>query len=118
MIRAWYPDLEFLEAQMAGRIPAYPIPPGWDRKTAELVFQVPPNYPGQEPYGIWIRPALVLPGGAAPTHSSGPVATAFGNDWQQFSFAPEGWTPGATPQAGSNMLGFIRSFTDRLKEIN
>ena len=119
MVRAWYPDLELREGPpMTGRLPAYPVPSGWGVERVELVFQVPSEFPGQEPYGIWIRPALVLPNGSAPSNTSPPVATAFGEGWQQFSFAPERWAPGATPQAGSNLLTFIRSFGDRLREVN
>jgi hypothetical protein len=100
-------------------IPGYPISADWQASAeTELAFQFPAELPAQEPYGFWLRPALVLPGGAAPSNSSGPVETGFGAGWQQFSWAFDGWAPGPTPIAGSNMLDFVRSFGRRLGEVN
>jgi hypothetical protein len=118
LIRSEYPDLEFREEDLWGRIPAYPMPPGWDREHADIAFRVPTDLFGQEPYGFWVTPPLQLPGGSAPSNTSGPVATGFGEGWQQFSWAPDGWKPGPEPRAGTNMLDFVRSFARRLAEVN
>ncbi|MGH2936553.1 MAG: hypothetical protein ACRDPE_00340 [Solirubrobacterales bacterium] len=117
LIRAAYPGVEV--SGLWGRIPGYPIPEDWHAAgDSELAFQFPAELPGQEPYGFWLRPALVLPGGGVPSNSSGPVDTPFGNGWQQFSWAFDGWAPGPRPTAGTNMLDFVRSFGRRLKEVN
>lgn len=118
LIRTRYPELEFRESDFWARIPAYPVAPSWGRESAEVAFQVPRDLFGQHPYGFWVRPPLVLPGGGQPSNTSGPVATGFGEGWQQFSWAPDGWSPGPAPQSGSNLLDFVHSFGRRLEDIN
>jgi hypothetical protein len=117
LIRCWYPILEFREEDFWARIPDYPLLDGWSRESAEIAFQVPRDVFGQQPYGFWVRPPLLLPGGGWPSNTSGPVATGFGDGWQQFSWAPDVWQPGPEPRAGSNLLDFVRSFGRRLGEI-
>jgi hypothetical protein len=118
LIREEYPGVEEVDGLWA-RIPDYPIPADWEAQSpTELAFQFPAELPAQEPYGFWLRPALVLPGGGTPSNSSAPVETPLGADWQQFSWAFDGWAPGPEPRAGSNMLDFVRSFARRLREIN
>jgi len=118
LIRSQYPRLEFREEDFWARIPDYPVPPGWTVTEAEVAFQVPRDFFGQEPYGFWVHPVLALPDGGAPTNTSGPVQTGFGEGFQQFSWAPEEWRPGPEPLAGTNLLDWVRSFGRRLKELN
>ena len=117
LIRSAYPDVEFRSQELWARIPAYRLPEGWGPEHAEIAFRVPRDVFGEEPYGFWVRPPLQLPGGGVPTNSSGPVATVFGEGWQQFSWAPDGWRPAAELRCGTNMLDWVRSFARRLKEI-
>ena len=118
LVRCRFPDTEFRPDDFWARIPAYPVPEGWGRSTAEVAFQVPRDVIGQQPYGFWVRPPLELPGGGQPSNASGPVATAFGEGWQQFSWAPDVWQPGPDPRSGSNLLDFVRSFAHRLAEVS
>lgn len=119
LIRSEYPSLEFREEDFWARIVDYPLPVAWGREASEVAFQVPRDPFGQEPYGFWVNPFLALPGGGPPSNSSPEaVATGFGAGWQQFSWSPEGWQPGPTASAGSNLLDFVRSFARRLAEIN
>lgn len=118
LVRCRFPDLDFRHDDLWARIPAYPVPEAWGREAVELVFQAPRDIFGQQPYGFWVRPPLELPGGGPPTNTSGPVATPFGDGWQQFSWAPDAWQPGAEPRSGSNLLDFVRSFAQRLAEVN
>jgi hypothetical protein len=117
LVRSVYPSLEFREADFWARIPNYPVPAAWGRSETEVAFQVPRDIFGQQPYGFWVRPPLEVPGNGPPTNSSGPVATGFGEGWQQFSWAPEEWRPGPEPRSGSNLLDFVRSFGRRLAEV-
>lgn len=117
LIRSQYPDLEFREVDFWARIPDYPVPAGWGREHTEVAFQVPRDLFGQQPYGFWVHPPLEVPGGGVPSSTSGPVATGFGEGWQQFSWAPDGWQPGPEPRSGSSLLDFVRSFGRRLVEI-
>jgi hypothetical protein len=117
LVRSRFRNIEFRDQDHWARITDYPLPPGWGPASAEVAFQIPPDIFAQQPYGFWVRPALSVPGGAVPANSSGPVATGFGEGFQQFSWAPEGWAPGPEPRAGSNMLNFVSSFSLRLAEI-
>lgn len=116
LVRAEFPSLEV--SGPWARIPDYPIPAAWGTSGNALAFQVPAELPAQEPYGFWLQPALVLPGGGAPTNSTAGVETGFGPGWQQFSWTFDGWKPGAEPRSGTNMLDFVRSFSIRLEELN
>jgi hypothetical protein len=117
LVRSRYPSVEFREQDFWARIPDYPLPEGWGPESAEIAFQVPPDIFAQQPYGFWVRPALSVPGAGVPSDSSGPVATGFGEGFQQFSWAPEGWRPGPEPRAGSNLLDFVSSFVQRLSQV-
>lgn len=119
LVRCHYRTLEFREQDFWGLIPDYPLPEDWRRgDSTEVAFQVPRDLFGQQPYGFWVRPPLTTPSGGPPTNTSGPVATGFGDGFQQFSWAPEVWQPGAHPHNGSNLLDFVRSFAQRLREVN
>jgi hypothetical protein len=116
-VRTRFPTLEFREQDFWARIPDYPVPPDWGRETTEVAFQVPRDLFGTQPYAFWVRPPLTTPSGAAPGNTSGPVSTGFGEGFQQFSWAPQVWQPGAQPRDGSNLLDFVRSFAQRLGEL-
>lgn len=118
LVRLRFPDLEFREEDFWARLPSYPVPEEWGRGSTEVAFQVPRDIFAQQPYGFWVRPPLEVPGGGIPTNTSGPVATGFGEGWQQFSWAPEVWQPGPEPRLGSNLLDFVRSFRLRLCEVS
>ncbi len=117
LVRTAFPDLEFLADGLWARVPAYPMPEGWGLEHAEIAFQFRRDSIAEEPYGFWVRPPLTLPGGGTPTNTSGPVATGFGDNFQQFSWAPEGWAPAVDLRCGTNMLNWVRSFRKRLAEI-
>jgi len=118
LIRSFFPDLEYREQEHWVRIPAYPVPEAWGVTASEVAFKMPPGLPNEPPYGFWVHPPLALPGGGVPTNTSGPIATGFGDGWQQYSWAPEVWNPAEEVRQGTNMLDFARSIGDRLKEVN
>lgn len=45
----------------------YPIPPGYNRSTADLLIRIPLSYPDAGPDMFWTSPALTLADGATPT---------------------------------------------------
>ncbi len=117
LLRTVYPDLEWYPQSLWVRIPSYRLPDGvWNASEIELAFQMPQNLPGQQPYGFWVRPGLVLANGGTPNNYTYPVATALGEGWGQFSWSLISWQPQAEITAGSNMLNFVRSIADRLRE--
>lgn len=118
LIRSFFPDLEYLEwnGQHWIRIPKYPVPAGWSQTEVELACHIPAEA-GQPPYGFWVRPPLALESGAEITNCT-VAATAWGSDWMQFSWSPVEWKPKADVRLGDNMLNFVRSFADRLRELS
>ena len=117
LLIAAYPHLDWRPDELWARIPHYPVPSAiWLAESVELAFQIPAQLPGQAPYGFWVRPGLALRSGAPINNYSHPVVTPFGTGWGQFSWAPDLWEPGPTPKEGTNMLDFVRSFAERLRE--
>ena len=117
LLRTVYPDLEWYPDTFWVRFPSYALPNGvWKQSEIELAFQMPQNLPGQQPYGFWVRPSLELADGRAPNNYTFPASIPLGADWGQFSWSPMVWQPQAEITVGSNMLNFVRSIADRLRE--
>jgi hypothetical protein len=118
LLRTAYPDLEDrgVDGTLWVRIPAYPVPEGWSAGSVEIAFQIPIQV-GQAPYAFYVRPALRLANGDAPTNYTPTATTPWGNDFAQFSWSPvEQWISRANVREGANMLNFARSFAERLKD--
>jgi hypothetical protein len=116
LLRTVYPDLEWCPDTFWVRIPAFLVPTGpWVESIVEVAFRIPPTV-GEQPYGFWVRPGLTAADGRPVTNYDYPVSTCFGDLWGQFSWAPETWAPHVVITRGSNMLNFVRSFADRLRE--
>jgi hypothetical protein len=114
LLRSAYPALEYVAAAHWIRLPNYSIPPGWDRNASDVAFQVPEQIPGQAPHGFYV-PGLALADGRQPDNYAGPVETPWGN-WMKFSWQLNPWFGADDIIAGSNMLNFARSISNRLKE--
>jgi hypothetical protein len=105
LLLSLYPDLEWRPDTFWVRIPAYPVPSGpWEPTV------------GEQPYAFFVRPGLTAVDGRHITNYTYPTPTCFGDGWGQFSWAPEVWAPHVEITRGSNMLNFVRSFADRLRE--
>ena len=117
LLRTAYPDLEYLKEEDASwvRIPSYAVPEGWSHAVVELAVQI-PSLLGQAPYAFRVRPGMQLAGGGPLNNYTYPVATPWGDDWGQFSWSPVEWVPKADIRAGANILNFVRSCADRLRE--
>jgi hypothetical protein len=118
LLRGWWPGIEFVEAGLWLRLPEYQIPSVvWTPRVVEVALQIPPQLPGQEPYGFYARPGVTA-GGAAITNYTHPThEPPFGDQpWGKFSWAPEAWRPSARVEQGSNMVEFTRSIADRFHE--
>lgn len=117
MLRGCYPELDFVEAGLWARIPRYSVSgEHWNIQEVDVSFQFPESLPGQAPYGFYVRPDMLLSSGERPGNYQYPATTPWGQDWGKFSWQPEVWIPGDTPPTGSNMLGFVRSFSERFRE--
>jgi len=118
LIRAFYPDAEYREDARWVRLPVYRLPPGvWEQEMVEVALQIPPGYPGEAPYGIYVRPGLRLKGsGQRPQNYEEPITIPFGTDWGKFSWQQDGWKPAADMRSASNLMNVIRTFADRFRQ--
>lgn len=117
LLRTVYPDLEYRGDgdEHWVRLPSYSVPEGWSHPEVEVAFQIPPSV-GQAPYAFRVRPGLQLDTGAQINNYTYPVTTPWGEDWGQFSWSPSTWVPTEDIRTGANMLHFVRSFAERLRE--
>ena len=121
LLRKFYPNLEFVEQGLWMQIPDFPLPTvkAWNRKTTNVAFPIPAGYPGAPPYGIYVRSGLTY-NGAPPGNYQDRASQQppFPGEWGVFSWSPADgqWRPSADLLSGSNLLNFVRSFTDRFKE--
>lgn len=119
LLRSLFPDLLYQEwnGQHWVRIPEFALPEGWAQETADIAFHIPAEV-GQPPYGFWVHPAITLASGGAVNNCTLAAATPWGSDWMQFSWSPVSWQPKADIRAGDNMLNFLFSVVDRLRELS
>ncbi|MFI5089184.1 MAG: E2/UBC family protein [Terriglobales bacterium] len=63
----------------------YPVPPGYNRSTTDLLVRIPLSYPDAGPDMFWTSPVLTLANGAAP-QGSDLLETYMGQQWRRFSW--------------------------------
>lgn len=116
LLRSVYPDLEWRSDAFWVRIPEYAVPSDlWVPSVVEVACRIPPTA-GEQPYAFYVHPGLSAADSRAITNYTFPASTCFGEDWGQFSWAPDAWAPHVEITRGSNMLNFVRSFADRFRE--
>ncbi len=120
LIRQYFSNAEYQEGGWI-RLPNFKIPKDiWIKDFEDVCFQIPNGYPGQPPYGFNIKGGLKLKGNNQnPSNYAETIETSFGGMWGKFSWHVDGvWHPTDDVRSGSNLISFIRSFNDRLKEAN
>ena len=121
LIKKYFPDVEYREGGWF-RLPNFKFPTGiWMKDIEDVCFQAPSGYPGQPPYGFYVKEGLKLKeSNQNPSKNYTETnETPFGGMWGKFSWQVDGtWQPTADVQGGSNLISFIRSFNDRLIEGN
>jgi hypothetical protein len=116
--RRWR-GLEYVEDGHWVRLPPGPVPAGWSHATAEICFRIPAEA-ATPPYGFYVNPALLITTGdttQTPTNYTASASTPFDGEWAMFSWSPLGWNPQAEVTRGDNMVHFVRSFQDRLEQL-
>jgi hypothetical protein len=87
----------------------FPIPPGYNRSTADLLVRMPMAYPDAGPDMFWTIPELTLRNGAAP-QAGEQLEMHVGRQWRRFSWHMA-WKPNAVNLRG--FMDFIRSRLER-----
>lgn len=119
LLRKHFPNLEYKEDGLWVRIPSYPLPEGWNQKSTDVAFQIPPAYPGAPPYGIYTPAGLKFKESPPDNYTEpAPSQPPFGGSWAVFSWTPEDgqWRATADLLTGSNLVNWVRGFADRFRE--
>lgn len=119
LLVARVPGHEILEEGLWVRIPPIELTEGWLYESIPIAFQFPPSgYPQSPFYGFYVPTGLRF-NGEAPTNFTDPAPAQPpfpGVSWAFFSGNPEPWNPSADLLAGSNVLTWICSIQQRLRE--
>lgn len=117
LLKTRYPAVKYLEDGWF-IVPDHPLPAGWNRSTTDVAIWAKPEYPGAQPYGIYV-PIGIRFGQAVPqnyTEPTNPVPPD-GQQWGIFSWTMEiGWYPTADVVSGSNLLKWSRGIEKRFAE--
>lgn len=121
LLRERYPQLEYRAEGRWVRVPSYPLPPGWNRETTDVAFEIPVAYPGTAPYGLYVPAGLTF-NNQRPDNYNEPASTQppFGGNWGVFSWSTPDRTWRATaepdPVRGYSLRSWVDGFADRFKE--
>lgn len=123
LLREVYGDVEHVEegGEDWFKIPPCPVPEGWlvggaPCAAIPVVFLIKADYPGATPYGF-MTPAGMSFKGRVPERTGGPPKKVpFAGEWMHFSWQCEDWQASNDPKKGSNLLTWVRSFFERLRQ--
>ena len=74
----------------------FALPPGWNRKSTDLLVLIPPGYPETPPDNFHVLAGLRVESGADPgNYSEG--QELLGESWGQFSYHADEWSPTPGP---------------------
>jgi hypothetical protein len=116
LLRTKWPDLTY-HADGSGHwvlLPGWPMTDGWSVPTVDIACQI-PSTPEQPPYAFYVNSQALTFEGSQPSNWTQSAAVPFTGSWSVFSWAPETWRATGVG-VSSNMLTFVRSFSDRLAE--
>jgi hypothetical protein len=87
------------------------IGPGYNVPSTDLLIRIPKSYPDAAPDMFWVRPDLLLEGGATPQAAES-IEAYIGRTWRRFSWH---WPPPWNPNLG-NLSTFVTFIRRRLSE--
>lgn len=117
LLRKRYPRLDHDPDIGWFRIGDYPLPPGWSRGSTDILALVPPAYPATPPDSFFVTSGLRLASGAMPGNYT-ENQSVLGEQWAQFSFHADGWSPTDDPASGDSLMAFMLQVERRLGEAN
>lgn len=121
ILQRQYPDISHGKSYEWVIIRGFNLPDGWNRKTTDLMLEIPPlpRYPAVPPDNFYVTEGLrIAENGAQPTGYKEGIEK-YGKKWGQFSWHIDGeWHPATKPEDGDNLLTFVLNAEQRLKEVN
>lgn len=119
LLRTYFRQVDYDESGQWVRLHDYPLPTGWSWAVTDIVFQIPPAYPGAHPYGFYVLSGIRYQGNLANNFQDlAANQPPFDGKWGFFSWNPDDgqWRPTTDLVSGSNLLNVARTFGDRLRE--
>lgn len=97
----------------------HPLPPGWSHESTDVMFVIPPNFPGGQPDNVCARSDLALANGRPAANNQG-VQEYAGRTWLQFSYhvEPVDWRPRSNPRNGSTLADYLTGALSRFEEVS
>ena len=95
----------------------FPLPPGWNRESTDLLVLIPPGYPETAPDNFHVRSGLRVESGAVPGNYTD-EQELLGEPWGQFSYHANEWAPTPDMWDGDSLLTFMIAVERRLRETN
>jgi hypothetical protein len=119
LLRQAFPSAHIDTTALVVILADYPLPGGWSHDCTDVLFAIPPNYPGGQPDNVCARSDLTLAGGTSPGNSQG-IQTYAEREWLQFSYhvEPDDWRPTADPGEGSNLADYLTGALTRFDEAS
>lgn len=119
LLKQGFPVLQYMEEVGWILIPKYKLPINiWNREYTKVCFQIPVDYPGSPPYSFYVESGIkTKDSNEKPDNYDEPVQIPFDGEWGKFSWQHDAsWRATSDLTMGSNLLNFVRSFQDRLKQ--
>ena len=117
LLRSQYSRLEHREEGIWFLLPEYEIREGvWTTNLPDISFQVTTKYPGQKPYGFYVRLPFSLASGEEIKNATPSDDPPFTGAWLKFSWDMPEWQATSDLQSGYNLLNWALSFRKRLDE--
>lgn len=91
------------------KVPALPLPPGWDRETVTVWFLAPVGYPSARPDCFFAEGSLRLSSGALPASANIQPVPGTNDPCVWFSWHVSAWNP-----VSDTLLTYVRVIADRL----
>jgi len=119
LLKSRYNNVEYVDNGHWIKIGSYHLPEGWNKRKVDVVFQIPNQYPGGQPYGFYTLSGLLYNGKKPGNYKEpSPISIPFKGNWGVFSWNPESgqWNPTADLVTGSNLLNWVIGFNERFRQ--
>lgn len=117
LVRKQYPGVRHDQNYDWVVVEEVPLPADYNRDTTDVLIVIPSGYPETPPDNFWVPSGLRLENDGQPDAFNPNHRTHEGEEWDRFSWhEDDGWTPSEDIEDGSNLLTFMSTAEERLKE--